>query len=1064
MAWRYLRWSLALLVVLGSFIRQGEAADIDLFAGPAPTGTAAPYLLFVIDTGASFSANNATFRCNIDNSGVVKTDGTGSNSNNTLLDKTNGGVEQCALYSVISSLPVSTTTVNIGVMFFNSGMKTFNPLDNTFSQKCVNGIGGCLGMPIVPINADTKPRILDWIRKWDISGNTNYNIKAPANRGDGATMQEAWAYYFGKTGISGRDYANDMPSAGCSSKNIVFIGNAFEQQASPKDATNTASPADALKGLSAVIGKRANPAATAEEKNAILDTVNFMCQTASKTTTLDGNEGKGAYALNWARYMKGQGVTTYSIGIVGPLCDAYYTGQLLKMGSVEVGGGKYFPTSDFNGLKLALGNIISEIQSVNSVFASVSLPVSVNTQGSYLNQVYIGMFRPDKDSNPRWKGNLKQYKLAKINNVLNLADADDAAALNNSTGFITECARSYWTPNTVDDYWLLDKNGGCLTVANSKASNYPDGNIVEKGAQAFVLRQLTPANRNVKTCSTTFGSCTTLTNFSTANSNVTAALPNDVINWARGSNVDDELDKGTGVMRPSIHGDVLHSRPMPINYGTDASPSIAVFYGGNDGMLRAVNGNRTSTFVVGANTYAAGAELWSFMPPEFFPSISRLKSNTLTISYPGSVGGQAKDYGMDGPMTAHIDSSVKYLYAPMRRGGRALYAFNVTTADSPSLLWKKGCPNLSNDTNCVNDASGDFRGMGQTWSSAKPMFTQSTGTQTLVITGGGYDACEDSDSGTVGGKNHNCTSIGTKGNKVYVLDGATGSIVKTFDTTRAVVADVTLVRDSTGKTLHGYTADLGGNVYRLAFGNGAPASWSITKIASLGCATPSACTDSVANRKFMFAPSVVTVDNSVYYIMLGSGDREKPLESYAGARSVTNYFFAFKDKPSDNTWLNSENATCGANVICLASLLGITTDATPSDSDLAAKKGWYLGLRAGEQTVTSALTIYGAVSFSTHKPAVYAANACTANLGDTRIYTVNYTNANSANGTAQRWEHVSGDGLPPSPVGGKVKLDDGSVVNFCISCSKDGGIGVREPGGAGGDLVPKGRIYWFTQK
>ncbi|MBK7989950.1 MAG: hypothetical protein IPK05_07660 [Comamonadaceae bacterium] len=192
-------------------------------------------------------------------------------------------------------------------------------------------------MPIVPINAATKPRILDWIRKWDISGNTNYNIKAPANRGDGATMQEAWAYYFGKTGISGRDYANDMPSAGCSSKNIVFIGNAFEQQASPKDATNTASPADALKGLSAVIGKRANPAATAEEKNAILDTVNFMCQTASKTTTLDGNEGKGAYALNWARYMKGQGVTTHSIGILGPLCDAYYTGPVIEDGFCRSG-------------------------------------------------------------------------------------------------------------------------------------------------------------------------------------------------------------------------------------------------------------------------------------------------------------------------------------------------------------------------------------------------------------------------------------------------------------------------------------------------------------------------------------------------------------------------------------------------------------------------------------------------------------------------------------------------------------------------------------------------------
>ena len=33
-----------------------------------------------------------------------------------------------------------------------------------------------------------------------------------------------------------------------------------------------------------------------------------------------------------------------------------------------------------------------------------------------------------------------------------------------------------------------------------------------------------------------------------------------------------------------------------------------------------------------------------------------------------------------------------------------------------------------------------------------------------------------------------------------VLDAATGSIVKAFDTTRAVVGDVTLVRNSTGQT------------------------------------------------------------------------------------------------------------------------------------------------------------------------------------------------------------------------------------------------------------------------
>ena len=43
-----------------------------------------------------------------------------------------------------------------------------------------------------------------------------------------------------------------------------------------------------------------------------------------------------------------------------------------------------------------MGIIFSEIQAVNSVFASVSLPVSVNTEGTFLNQVYIGMFRPDE--------------------------------------------------------------------------------------------------------------------------------------------------------------------------------------------------------------------------------------------------------------------------------------------------------------------------------------------------------------------------------------------------------------------------------------------------------------------------------------------------------------------------------------------------------------------------------------------------------------------------------------------------------------------------------------------
>lgn len=1074
MTWNHWKALLAATLVLAGV--QARAADIDLFAGVPPAGADAPNVLLVLDNAANFSAESSQL-CSITADGVVKVDDSGTAP--TKLTKTAGGVEQCALYSAIKSLDASSTvTANIGIMGFNAtGMKQFNPATNSFSSDCIGGTGGCLMMPIVPMNPTNKANMLEWIRKWEIKVNNDFNMKGN-NTASGAVMQEAWAYYFGKTGVSGRNYV--APSGGCARKNVIFIGNAYRNNATPGDGTNEAnSPLKPLNGTSLVLGKRADPAATATQLAVIRDTITSSCG----TSTLETAENKGAYALNWARYMKAQGVTTFSIGVLGPTCNAEYAAHLTKMGSSAVGGGKYFGTNNFAELEVALKTTLSEIQSVNSVFAAVSLPVSVNTQGSYLNQVYIGMFRPQQNFFPKWDGNLKQYKLGVLNGALRLLDADGAGAVNNLTGFITECARSYWTPNTTDDYWALNPSGGCLTVANSNSSNYPDGNIVEKGAQAYKLRILTPASRTVKTCSPVFASCTSMTDFSTANADITQTLLNSggtdrdaLINWARGLNnkSGDEFGLATD-MRPSTHGDIVHSRPVPVNHGTEVSPSIVVYYGGNDGVLRAVNGNRdimkdgtVGSIISGGITYAPGAELWSFMPPQFYSKIKRLRDNSPAISYPTSTvpGALPKDYGFDGPITAFQGAigglNKAYVYASMRRGGRALHAFDVTTPGSPALLWHKGCPNAADDTGC----STGYSSIGQTWSSMKSLYATGygSGTSPLLIMGGGYDTCEDYDVGTVGGKNHNCTVAATKGNKVFVLDAATGAVVKEFPTDRAVIADSTIVRDAAGKAKYAYTADMGGNVYRMAFGTGAPSTWTITKIASLGCDTPAACTDSVPNRKFMFAPSVATTDNETYYVLLGSGDREKPVKEYVSSKSVTNYFFMLKDKPSDTGWLTSENATCGANVMCKGSLLGILTSAKPSDAELAAKKGWYLGLTSTEQVVTSSVIIFGVVTFSTHQPAVTAANACTNNLGTTRVYNIGYLNAASANDTDSRYEHLVGDGLPPSPVAGQVTLDNGQTVPFCIGCSKNSPLEGAPPKELGSVIQPKGRLYWYLQK
>ena len=205
-------------------------------------------------------------------------------------------------------------------------------------------------------------------------------------------------------------------------------------------------------------------------------------------------------------------------------------------------------------------------------------------------------------------------------------------------------------------------------------------------------------------------------------------------------------------------------------------------------------------------------------------------------------------------------------------------------------------------------------------------------------------------------------------------------------------------------------------------------------------------------------------DNGTHILLIGSGDREKPLATYTHAASVANHFFMLKDKPTDTAWLTSEHATCSANVICRNSLLAITTSANPTQAEVDAKKGWYLGLVATEQVVTSSVTVFGVTTFSTHQPAVYAANACIANLGTTQVYNISYKNAASANGTGSRSETVVGGGLPPSPVAGMVQLDDGRIVPFLIGGNPRSSLEGSPPSSPSTVAQPKGRVYWYIQK
>ncbi len=74
----------------------------------------------------------------------------------------------------------------------------------------------------------------------------------------------------------------------------------------------------------------------------------------------------------------------------------------------------------------------------------------------------------------------------------------------------------------------------------------------------------------------------------------------------------------------------------------------------------------------------------------------------------------------------------------------------------------------------------------------------------------------------------------------------------------------------------------------------------MTKIASLGCAD---CRPPApSNRKFMMPLDVVEQTSMASYVILvGSGDREKPLMGFDDAYSVDNYFFKIVGPPTDRS-------------------------------------------------------------------------------------------------------------------------------------------------------------------
>lgn len=1198
------------------------AQDIDIYTGINPAGGNVPTVLLVWDNAANNSAS-AEEIC------TQYADGSGAPSLGT---KTAAGMEQCAMVNALYELgqdPNLLGMIKIGLMVFNK---------NDF--KSGNGQCGYLVHAPQLMDKEGIDSLMAKIKAFKDTGSSTIKTNGVAV---GATMAEAWAALNGRSAsCSGVNYSTLAEVATqCRDAVLIYIGNAFTNSNPGDGGDADQALRDELTGLFGY--------STSSNEYSL-----FSKPIAVPLLNTSGNTNNDFWADEWARFMKrvsvidstaaDKNVTTYTISVSDLANQAQaqstinYYAEMAKQG-----GGKSFlvDVKDTDGLSKALFTVFNDVQAKNSVFASATLPVTANTQGTYLNQVFVAMFRPDGDASPRWYGNLKQYQLG-LDSGGNIVLTDsmedpDAGAVtsktNPTTGAISPEAVSFWTTNSPGvtgwpstGFWLNSPSGEGLQ------NDSPDGDLVEKGGAAQMARadNLTATytdssndnGRNLLTCDSIGGCGSGLTEFSTGNATLMANASNlfgvgptssyaasltageafkvgavecksdrrsctfvvpfadgdpglsvddvvvneltgafqavcdmpdgctvetvsansfsftvsglqtgssyfipdgtvfyradrtvtvssdatahglsvgdsailkncavksdpaatvlglsnlpagtsrnvtvtgittntftfkwdnaaltlpaavvgcevapaltasNLINWVRGWDIAGNEDMagpgGTVTVRPSLHGDVLHSRPAVINYGGDTG--VVVFYGANDGIFRAVNGNQTASI----DGVRAGGELWSFIAPEFHGKFKRLFQNSPLIDIAGvmDTNKQPKDYFFDGSTTVLRDTrstttaSTKdktYIYMTARRGGRLIYAMDVSDPMQPKFLWKK--------------TNADIKELGQTWSQPKVAVLGSR-TDPVLIMGAGYAPEQDADP---------VASDDSMGRGVLILDAVTGKVVwaaladcdgvdlasdgvcvSTGAPTDAVAADVTLVdRNSDGFVDRVYAADVGGNIWRVdldpnGFGGvSTPADWKITKLAALGGTGNSA-------RKFLFAPDVITT-NGFDAVMAVSGDREHPLytnDTTAGmAYNVQNRIYMIKDTQTGALMTTGFTALTDGN-------LEPNPDQTLSfDATADSVKGYYIDLpNDGEKGVNAPVTVAGKTYFGTNYPEKPSASSCTADLGIALAYTLDFNT-----GKLDFTKFVGG-GLPPSPVTGLVNIGK-ETVPFIIGGS-----------------------------
>lgn len=699
---------------------------------------------------------------------------------------------------------------------------------------------------------------------------------------------------------------------------------------------------------------------------------------------------------------------------------------------------------------------------VDASLTSPGLTSNLSTPSQVREEAFFPLFKPSTDKTPRWNGNLKRLAVkldtSVTPNVYRYYDKNGAAAIDSGDGRILSTATTYWSAVADGRTTTLGGAGSKIPGYVSTGASTPGRSNGATGGRTLYYDKytnssfaLTALNANATTDAAVADTqlqsdlgATAETAAACGAAKTVAQVTQELLLYARGYDTGSSCSGSKGATSVSgrswLHGALLHSRPVSINYGarsgfTAASPDIRVVYGSADGFMRMA---RSSD----------GVETWGFLPSKVASQQKVLRDNTSTVQFPYGVDGapavlvqdrSSSGGAADGKLESGNSNDRVWMYFGLRRSGQLInginrgyvYAMNITNPDSPALMWRLGPDGLyRSGTGLVSGSSTNFAEIGLTFSTpqiGRMSVTEGSGTTTkpVLIFGGGYNGGRASDGSTRLGKDLKRGSDGLvgsedyasgtgayeAGNAVYIVDAQTGDLIwkakrgnfsssSPFDSGSksyqhpllkdSIASDITVLdTNGDGITDRLYVADTGGRLWRADFPGSDRSKWILTPLASVG--RYGANSNNVANdRRFFHAPDYAPYRTNTLgnfdVILFGSGDREDPLNVM-----TQNYLYAYRDFRTSSSLTAGDVVTSESALKLQADFKDLTSACASnvagcSDSSNVST-GWRLSLSgSGEKVLSQPLSVDGVSYFSTYTPP--SSTGCTPSEGSNSLYAV----------------------------------------------------------------------------